>query len=122
MLGAVVGGNFSLIGEYSSTVKNQQKRTSVYHSVGVLGLRTQKHMYGLLFSINFLRVPKLPGARGHLISLAQSAFHGRNKCTIAKSALIYTTANMIFLVSQINCNLSPFNWCRSHSHYLAQLK
>jgi hypothetical protein len=33
------GGNFSPIREYSSTVKNRQKRASVHRRVGVKGLR-----------------------------------------------------------------------------------
>jgi hypothetical protein len=36
--GAMVGGNFSPIGEYSSTVKNQQKWASVHRRVGLKGL------------------------------------------------------------------------------------
>jgi hypothetical protein len=36
--GAVVGGIFSPIGEYSSTVKNQQKLASVHRRVGLKGL------------------------------------------------------------------------------------
>ncbi len=35
----MVGGNFSPIGEYSSTVKNRQKRASVHRRVGLKGLR-----------------------------------------------------------------------------------
>ncbi len=36
--GAVVGGNFSPIGEYLSTVKNRQKWASVHRRVGLKGL------------------------------------------------------------------------------------
>ncbi len=39
MRGAMVGRNFSPIGEYSSTVKNRQKWASVHRCVGLKGLK-----------------------------------------------------------------------------------
>ncbi len=43
--GAVVGGNFLPIREYSSTVKNRQNCATVHHRVGVIGLRVLGRAY-----------------------------------------------------------------------------
>ncbi len=57
--GVMVGGNFSPIWEYSSTVKNRQKWASVHRRVGLKGLKLSsdsliKHLQKSVLTIRLL--------------------------------------------------------------------
>jgi hypothetical protein len=54
--GAMVGGNFSPIGEYSSTVKNRQKWASAHRRVGLKGLIC---FYLNFISMNFIFITQM---------------------------------------------------------------